>query len=189
MMSKVTAGRMTAEVEDDFVVFLIGMRVNKPWKVHKWVPVARAMAPMLRTLSKHRGLGLMSFHGWIGPTGPLLVQYWRSVEQLEAFSRDPALAHHPAWRAFNKNVGKSGDVGIWHETYMVRGGAYETVYANMPRFGLARAGTHQRVTSRTETATDRRVANTDAINTDAISTPTSQPDEPPLRLGHRAART
>ena len=36
--------RVTAKVDqDEFVVFLIGMRVNKPWKVHKWLPVARAI--------------------------------------------------------------------------------------------------------------------------------------------------
>ena len=39
----VLADRLTAEMDGDFVVFLIGMRVNKPWKVHKWLPVARAM--------------------------------------------------------------------------------------------------------------------------------------------------
>ncbi len=30
------AGRYTGTIEGDFVVFLIGMRVNKPWKVHRW---------------------------------------------------------------------------------------------------------------------------------------------------------
>ncbi|OFA03606.1 monooxygenase family protein [Duganella sp. HH101] len=34
--------RLTAEVEGDFVVFLIGMRINKPWKIHKWLPVVLA---------------------------------------------------------------------------------------------------------------------------------------------------
>lgn len=27
--------RLTAEIDGDFVVFLIGMRVNRLWKVHK----------------------------------------------------------------------------------------------------------------------------------------------------------
>lgn len=47
--------------------------------------------------------------------------------------------HLPAWRAFNKNVGTNGDIGIWHETYRSRPGEHETVYVNMPRFGLGRA--------------------------------------------------
>jgi hypothetical protein len=34
-------------------------------------------------------------------------------------------------------VGSNGDVGIWHETYLVRAGEYECVYNNMPPYGLA----------------------------------------------------
>ncbi len=41
---------------------------------------------------------------------------------------------------FNKRVGSSGDVGIWHETYLVRAGEYEAFYGNMPAFGLGKAG-------------------------------------------------
>jgi hypothetical protein len=134
--------RMAAEIEGDFVVFLIGMRVNKLWKLHKWLPVASAMGPMLAELSKNKDLGLLGFHTWVGLRGPLLVQYWRSPEHLEAFARGEDLTHRPAWRRFYQKVALSGDVGIWHETYEVRGGGYETVYGNMPRFGLANAGDH-----------------------------------------------
>ncbi len=35
--------RMTAEIEGEFVVFTIGMRINCPWKAHRWVPVFRAV--------------------------------------------------------------------------------------------------------------------------------------------------
>ena len=34
-MARVNADRMCAEIEGDFVVFIIGMRVNTWWKVHK----------------------------------------------------------------------------------------------------------------------------------------------------------
>ena len=37
-MSLVIPQRYTVKVEDPFVVFLIGMRINKMWKVHKWLP-------------------------------------------------------------------------------------------------------------------------------------------------------
>jgi hypothetical protein len=37
-------------------------------------------------------------------------------------------------------VGSNGDVGIWHETYLIRNGAYENVYNNMPAFGMGVAG-------------------------------------------------
>lgn len=151
----VTRGRMTAALDGDFVVFLIGMRVNKPWKLHKWIPVARAMRPMLRVLSERPDLGLLGVQSFIGIHGPMLVQYWRSVEQLQRFATDASLPHHPAWRAFNRRVGNDGDVGIWHETYLVRAGEYETVYGNMPPFGLARAGQHLPVSARGESARAR----------------------------------
>ena len=40
-MARVVPKRVTAEIEGDFVVFLIGMR-NKPWKVHKTIGNSRA---------------------------------------------------------------------------------------------------------------------------------------------------
>src|SRR5450755_780756 len=49
-MPAVIPERMSAKVDGDFVVFLIGMRVNKIWKVHKWLPVFLAMPKMLKEL-------------------------------------------------------------------------------------------------------------------------------------------
>ena len=37
-------------------------------------------------------------------------------------------------------MASNGDVGIWHETYLVRPGAYEAFYNNMPPYGLGAAG-------------------------------------------------
>jgi hypothetical protein len=37
-------------IEGDFVVFLIGMRINRRWKLHKSLSVVRAMPKMLREL-------------------------------------------------------------------------------------------------------------------------------------------
>ena len=42
-MAKIYAQRMAAAIDGEFVVFLIGMRVNKPWKIHRWWPVFAAM--------------------------------------------------------------------------------------------------------------------------------------------------
>ena len=135
-MAKVAAKRLTAKIEGDFVVFLIGMRINKPWKLHKWLPVFQAMPRMIRELERHPESG---FLGHIMSLG-VIVQYWRSFEHLEAYARDANQLHWPAWVAFNKRVGKSrDDVGIWHETYRVRAGEYECVYSGMPPFGLAKA--------------------------------------------------
>lgn len=155
-MARVVPGRMTADLTGDVVVFLIGMRINKLWKVHRWLPVIRAMVPMLRELYRRPELGFLGAQNFIGPRGPMMVQYWRDLERLEAFARDASLPHHPAWRAFNRAVGDNGDVGIWHESYLVRSGQWETLYGNMPRFGLAAAGAHVPAATKGQTAAQRR---------------------------------
>jgi hypothetical protein len=145
-------GRRSARIEGDFVVFLIGMGINKPWKVHRWLPVFVAMPRMVRELERDPQSGFLGATFGLWTTGPALVQYWRSFEDLERFARDPNARHLPAWRAFNQQIRGSGDVGIWHETYRVPAGEYEAVYANMPRIGLARVGEHPAVGSTTSAA-------------------------------------
>jgi hypothetical protein len=151
-MSTVIAERMTAEVDGDFVVFLIGMRINKPWKVHKWLPVFLAMPRMLRELRARPDSG---FLGSIMSLN-VIVQYWRSFEALESFARNREMSHWPAWVDFNRRVGKArGDVGIWHETYLVRAHEYETVYSGMPRIGLGAVGNLVPATGSREAARSR----------------------------------
>ena len=82
-MAKVMGSRMSAEMEGEFVVFLIGMRVNKPWKLHKWLPVFLAMPKMLKELEAHPESGFLGHTG----LGRVIVQYWRSFEHLEAYAR------------------------------------------------------------------------------------------------------
>lgn len=92
-MSTVFRGRYTAQIEGSFVVFIIGMRINRLWAIHQWLPVAAAMGPMLRQLQAHKALGLLHAQPYTYWRGVALVQYWRSFEQLERFARDPSLAH------------------------------------------------------------------------------------------------
>ena len=151
-MAKVVPKRVAAEIEGDFVVFLIGMRINRPWKLHKWLPVAMAMPKMVSELEQRPESG---FLGHITSFG-VIVQYWRSFEHLEAYARDADRLHWPAWVDFNKRVGSSrGDVGIWHETYRVRAGEYECVYSGMPPFGLAKASSTVDAVGRLESARGR----------------------------------
>jgi hypothetical protein len=77
---------------------------------------------------------------WFGRT-TIMLQYWRSTEQLLAYAKNRNASHLPAWKAFNLAIGTSGDVGVWHETYAVSPGRFENVYVNMPPFGLGKAGT------------------------------------------------
>src|SRR5438105_2773568 len=108
MGGSVNRGRYTAQISGDFVVFMIGMRVNRIWKPRKWVPVFLAMPRMLRWLDQHPDAGLLHWrNAWMG--GPTIVQYWRSFEDLDRFARDPALSHLPAWKRFNQAIRASGD--------------------------------------------------------------------------------
>jgi len=154
-VTKVQSGRFTAEVDGDFVVFVIGMRFNRLWKAHKWFPPFVAMPKMLRELQQHPEKGLLGARMSIGGRTITVVQYWRSFEHLERFAKNPDDPHLPAWRAFNKRVGSSGDVGVYHETYRVGRGQHESIYSNMPVMGLAAAGTSVPVGKRTDTARDR----------------------------------
>lgn len=148
-------GRYTAQLDGSFVVFLIGMRVNNLVAFRKWLPVARAMRPMVEQLLGHRELGLLHAQTFIYWRGAALVQYWRSFDHLERFARDPSLTHLDAWKRFNRAVGADGSVGIWHESYLVQEGQYECVYGNMPRMGLAVAGSHLPARGAKETARRR----------------------------------
>ena len=143
---------MTAQVDGDFVVFLIGMRINKPWKIHKWLPVFLAMPRMLKELAANPESG---FLGHI-MSPRVIVQYWRSFDHLEAYARSKDQEHWPAWVAFNKRIGASReDVGIWHETYQVRAGEYEAVYSGVPPIGLGQVGELTAATGRRESARGR----------------------------------
>ena len=116
------------------VLFLIGMRINKPWRVHAWTRVVKAMVDMQIELQKRPDLGLLAMEQWFGRT-TIMVSYWESMEKLQAYAHDPALAHRSPWQAFMRR--DDDTVGIWHETYRV--GEHEALYSDMPSFGLGAA--------------------------------------------------
>jgi hypothetical protein len=136
-MKRIIPERMAARLDGDFVVFILGMRINALWKVHRWWPVAKATRGLMRELQA-AGPDI----GFLGHTGLrlIIVQYWRSFDHLEAWARAEGGAHRREWAAFNRAIGNArGDVGMWHETYLVKAGNYEAVYSGMPPFGLGRA--------------------------------------------------
>ena len=129
--------RQSAKIDGDFVVFLIGMRINKLRAVRQWFSVAREMVPMLKELRADPSRGLLGVKTFFNGRNIMMVQYWRSMEHLLRYARDPEAHHWPAWKRFYQRAYESGAVGIWHETYAVSG--YETIYGNMPPFGLGAA--------------------------------------------------
>ena len=154
-MGKIHTERTTAELEGDFVVFRIGMRINKLWRVHEWLPVLRAMPKMLDELEADADSGLLGYDVNLGIRNHETVQYWRSFEQLRQYALDPDSRHAPSIGWTNELMRESDAVGIWHETYLVRDGAYETVYNNMPPKGLGEAATLSPATGRRRTAAGR----------------------------------
>jgi len=137
-MAQINPGRTTHSHDGSLVVFHIGMRVNKPWRPDLWLPVVRAMPPMLAELSADPDSGLLGHRSVFSPSGPWLVQWWDSLDKLYAYASRPDAEHRPAWTAFNRAARKApGAVGIWHETYVVE--RAESIYASMPTTGLARA--------------------------------------------------
>ncbi|MEH6830805.1 DUF4188 domain-containing protein [Sulfitobacter sp.] len=154
-MPKVIPERMTAQIEGDFVVFIIGMRINRFWLPHKWLPAFFAMPRMLMELSR-LPKEETGFLGFTNVGFGIVLQYWRSFEHLEAYANARDRAHLPAWAAFNKRVRDDrGAVGIFHETFLVKDGQYETVYSGMPPFGLGKAGNLVPATAATASARKR----------------------------------
>ena len=138
MAAEVKAGRWMAQIEGDFVVFLIGARFNSKWQAFRAASDLggrRGMGHMLNYLTDHPEKGLLGYEH----AGFTIIQYWRSFEHLEAFARDDSDPHLAVWRNYWKRVGRSSRTGIWHETYLVRDGEYETIYNNMPPRGLGKA--------------------------------------------------
>ena len=75
------------------------------------------------------------------PIAPVVIQYWRSFEELEAYAAraDPQGAVEALLRA---RQGRRRHRHLARDL-RVRAGEYECVYGNMPRFGLAAAAGHR----------------------------------------------
>jgi len=150
-------GHTTAAAEGEVTVLLIGMRINHFWAVHHWLPVFVAMPRMLRELSRDKERGLLGYQLLSGsPRTYMVVQYWESREKLYAYAVAPDALHRRAWAMINRFERKSRQhVGLWHETYIAPPGSYESIYGDMPPYGLAAATGVLPLEKRGRTAADR----------------------------------
>jgi hypothetical protein len=133
-MNPVLNDRLTVARKQGLVIFLIGMRVNSWWRIHRWLPVALAMPRMLRELRSRPDSGFLGATVLPGMT----IQYWESTEKLLAYAHDRKGEHFPAWSRFQRAVGTDGTVGVWHETFVVSDHGFESIYVNVPRTGLGK---------------------------------------------------
>jgi hypothetical protein len=155
-MATIVPDRMTADHSGDIVVFVIGMRVNNWLAPQKWLPVFQAMGGMLGELYGDPASGFLGAETlWKSPRQPVLIQYWASFDALDAYAHAAERAHRPAWTRFNRAARGNRAVGIFHETYVVPGGGTETIYANMPAFGLGKVAGLTAATGNRAAARDR----------------------------------
>ncbi|WP_181783017.1 DUF4188 domain-containing protein [Pseudonocardia pini] len=153
-MARTDGGRTTHRHEGELVVFLIGMTINRWWRIDQWLPTFLAMPRMLRELATDKESGMLGFRLTLEAGGPTVIQYWDSVDKLYAYASDRAAQHRPAWTAFNQRARQApGVVGVWHETYLVD--RAESVYVGTPELGLAKATERVPVTTRSNAARQR----------------------------------
>ncbi len=154
MAKHIYTGRHTTTNTEELVVFIIGMRINRRLAVHKWLPVFSAMPGMIKELYTNKEeLGFLSLESYVGLRTTAMIQYWRSTEDLLSYAKNEK--HLTAWKEFNKKVGNNDAVGIYHETFQIRKGHYESVYANMPLYGLGKALKHIPITTEQNSAKKR----------------------------------
>ncbi|MGL4175783.1 MAG: monooxygenase family protein [Dermatophilaceae bacterium] len=154
--------RVTHAYDGPLAMFLIGMRIHRPWRVRLVRQVATAMPRMLAELESSRAdaargtaesLGFLGARTTIG-SGPTVIQYWRSVEDIYAYANAARLGHRPAWLEFYRLARKDPSaVTIWHETYEVA--RVESLYVGPGPFGLAAIAGSVPVGRRGETARER----------------------------------
>lgn len=153
MKKDLQEGRFTTKNEKELVVFVIGMRINRFRSIRKWLPVLLAMPPMIKELSIRKDLGCLNLHSYVQLPTTMMIQYWESEEQLLAYAKGEK--HSKAWKTFNRRVKGNHAVGIYHETYIIPAESYESIYVNMPAFGLGKAVGTEAVGTATHSAAER----------------------------------
>jgi len=78
------------------------------------------------------------------------------MDHLVKWSQSIRNSHHPYWLWLSKAMRQGdGDVGFWHETYIVKEGSYESIYVDCPHMGLSRAGWLERAAGANSSARAR----------------------------------
>ncbi|MFB7371492.1 DUF4188 domain-containing protein [Streptomyces sp. NPDC056222] len=136
---RVRRGRFMAANSEPVAVFLIGVRVNRWRSIRGWLPVLTAMPAMLKELRADPESGFLGYRMLLGPSfgEATVIQYWRKAGDIRAYAAESARKHRPAQSAYwRRYFASNGAVGIWHEMYSVRAGAYHGLYGDMPPMGV-----------------------------------------------------
>lgn len=83
--------------------------------------------------------GLLHSERWISGRSQFgVLQYWASFDALETWSHSPP--HSEWWRAALERMRTRGDLGIFHETYLVPRDQIESIYLGCQPVGLSTFG-------------------------------------------------
>ena len=132
-----TPFRVRAASKSSRCLFLVGMRVNNLWNPIHIILTFFMMWKVLKSLETKKPVGYCGYEVAFG-RNIIIPTYWTSKEALIKYaSSSRGVVHGEARKSFVDRVLNSGTVGIWHETYCVTPGNFESLYINMPEdFGL-----------------------------------------------------
>ena len=125
----------------DVVVFLIGVRINHP--LGMLAPGFRElnMAGMVKDLEDHsEEYDFLGMTNWLNASDRttnseiMQVCYFRSNEGLQKFAH--AEIHRTNWDHWNRTSKKNPHLSIYHETYHVPKGHWESIYINSHVSGI-----------------------------------------------------
>jgi hypothetical protein len=107
-----------------------------------WLYARRLRAALLadarRAMAEGAGL-LQSEMFVIGLAHFGVLQYWRSFDDLDSWSRRPP--HSEWWRSAVERMRLKEDLGVYHEAFLVRPSEIESIYLDCGPVGLAAFGT------------------------------------------------
>ena len=129
--------------DSEVVVFLIGTRVNHPLGL--LAPGAKKIgdyfSSMVKDLEEHADkFGFLGMTSWVNNStratnNELLdVCYFRTTEGLHKFAHSKY--HREGWDWWNKTVKEHPHLSIYHETYHVPKGHWESIYVNSHISGI-----------------------------------------------------
>ncbi|WP_299441573.1 monooxygenase family protein [uncultured Phycicoccus sp.] len=157
--------RVTHAYDGPLAVFLIGLRVHKPWKRRIVQQAGAAMPRMIAELEANKAaaergeaesLGYLGSRSTVHLMATTMIQWWRSVDDIYAYANAAGHEHRPAWLEFYQ-LAKADPtaVTIWHETYAVQPHGAESIYSGPRPLGLADVAGTVPVGRRGESARER----------------------------------
>ena len=157
--------RLTHAYDGSLAIFLIGLRIHKPWRLGLVSAALAAMPRMIAELEKNKAasargeeesLGYLASRFTVHLTGVTSIQWWRSTDDIYAYAGAGQREHRPAWLEFYRLAKADPDaVTIWHETYQVTPDGAESLYVGPRPFGLADVAGTVPVGRRGDTARQR----------------------------------